>query len=90
MANSETPENSNRKVFSLTLARLHEQTHITMISEVLTVSSHAIFPTLLVTPLCADSLVLKIYSLFLEEVIVSFCPLPSLKLSQTSQKPSPS
>lgn len=33
MANSETSENSNRKVFSLTLARLHEHIHITMISK---------------------------------------------------------
>lgn len=59
MANSETSENSNRKVFSLTLARLHEHIHITMISKVLTILSQTIFPTLLVIPLCTNSLVSK-------------------------------
>lgn len=53
MANSENPI---RKVFSLTLARLHEQTHIKMISTAPTILSQAIFPVLLVTLLCTNSL----------------------------------
>lgn len=45
------------EVFSLTLATLHEQTHITVISKVLTILSQPIFSALLVIPLCTNSLV---------------------------------
>lgn len=81
MANSETSENSIRKVFSLTLARLHEQTHITMISKDWTIFSQAIFPILHEhILLCQNNI------LFPEKRIISFSHLPSLMLFQTPQK----
>lgn len=58
MANSENPI---RKVFRLTLARLHEQTQIKMISKVPTILSQAIFQSCLSLssvqiPLCQNNI----------------------------------
>lgn len=90
MANSETSENSNRKVFSLTLERLHAQTHLKVLFRDATILSQAVFPNMLVTPLCANSLCQNSEVIFSEEVIIYFCFLLSLILLQTTSVLSPS
>lgn len=87
MANSETSENSTRKVLNLTLARLHKQTCIAVTSEVQTFLSQATFPT------CLLLFSVQI-SLFQNNILTVpkrnhpfFLLLTSLMLFHASQKP---
>lgn len=59
MVDSEMSENSYRKPFSLTLARLLEEIHSSLIAKALTILYTVDLKTLLVTFLCTDSPVSK-------------------------------